>query len=448
MLGETLIRGNITIENNTNLDVSPSNFNIELHGNWTTQANGRFNARNGVVSFTQGNNQTISVPLANHEFFTLTVNKTNNEVNLNSPVIVNSLVNFTARNINSTQTNYLQFNDDAVVGTGGNAPKASSHVNGWVRKVGNDAFTFPVGNGTIYRPIGISDPNNINTSFEANYVYTNAPHPLTGAVLPVTVERISVAEHWNLNRLVSGGGSSSDVRVTLSWENPFSGGVQSFDSLVVVRWNGSAWIDHGPNIPAVVPGGRTGNNIAGTVTTSSAIASFSPFTLGSRSQIIFNPLPVNLISFDAKQAGLQTILDWQVAQEIGLASYTVQRSTDGRSFTDLSTTTAKGLPEIQNYRSLDPQPAKGNNYYRLKMNDLDGAYEYSSIVMVYHGLGKDVIFSAYPNPTDGTRITFAELAQGLSIQLIQIHNELGQLIQPDQQVLSNRKEIDAVFQNL
>ena len=71
----------------------------------------------------------------------------------------------------SDATNILIVDDDA---TSSNASD-DSYVDGYMRKVGDEAFTFPSGNGGFYGPIGISAPTAGTDQFEAQYIYS-IPH--------------------------------------------------------------------------------------------------------------------------------------------------------------------------------------------------------------------------------------------------------------------------------
>lgn len=109
------------------------------------------------------------------------------------------------------------------------------------------------------------------------------------------------------------------------------------------------------------------------------------------------PLPVNLISFNAKALNNKyVLLNWKVAEEKGLKEYIVERSVDGYNFEAIGSVTAR----LSNaYDLIDYRPYPGINYYRLKMVDIDGASRHSEIQQVAFK-GKSLI-SLYPNPTTG-----------------------------------------------
>ncbi len=423
LIGNIIVRGNLTIENRNSFDVTTGNFLIDLRGNWVGQTDSRFESRGGTVLMSGGNAQTIAAGTSQHDFNIIQVNKTGNNVTLNTPVISRTRVDFTNRYIVATSVNHLFFQDNATVGTGGNAPRNASHVIGWARKQGDDAFTFPVGNGQFYRAIGISAPPSATTVFAANYVRA-FPQGSVGAPLDASLRNISVLEYWNLDRIVNAGGGNSAAQVTLSWVDIVSGGVGTFDSVVVTRWNGTFWANSGP-----APGGpnRTGNNLNGTVTTSAALDVFSPFTLGSVARFIFNPLPVNLISFNVTQSASTAISVWKVAEEQEVREYQIERSIDGKSFSPI-TSIASLKSSSAEYRFVDQSPASGWNYYRLRTIEDNGDVRLSSVVSLYFETGKGFNLSLFPNPVTGGNLTIKSFEGKANIRLNSIVDPMGRRI--------------------
>ncbi|HZK64157.1 MAG TPA: T9SS type A sorting domain-containing protein [Puia sp.] len=95
-------------------------------------------------------------------------------------------------------------------------------------------------------------------------------------------------------------------------------------------------------------------------------------------------LPVVLVQFLATKNPDATIkLSWATAQEINSSSFDVERSADQGSWEKIGSVKAKGYASTtSNYTFTDQFPLAGNGYYRLKMIDLDGKYEYSKVVFV------------------------------------------------------------------
>ncbi len=107
-------------------------------------------------------------------------------------------------------------------------------------------------------------------------------------------------------------------------------------------------------------------------------------------------MPVHLLSFTAQPTSPATVaLQWTVEAEQNFDNYEVQRSINGRSF--ITTATIQGNNSKQ-YSCLDKIYTEGNQrlYYRLKMVDKDGKYNYSPIETLKLLYSKS--FTIYPNP--------------------------------------------------
>jgi len=116
-------------------------------------------------------------------------------------------------------------------------------------------------------------------------------------------------------------------------------------------------------------------------------------------------LPVELASIQATTVEANVEVSWQTASEVNTSRFEVQHSTNGTSWNTLTELEAAGNYEgLLNYRFVHAEPSAGINYYRLKMVDLDGTFEYSKIVNVLYSRA---VVNAYlfPNPSTGS-VTF------------------------------------------
>ncbi|MEP6584032.1 MAG: T9SS type A sorting domain-containing protein [Ginsengibacter sp.] len=107
--------------------------------------------------------------------------------------------------------------------------------------------------------------------------------------------------------------------------------------------------------------------------------------------------PVTLINFNATRNGSENSITWSTSQELNSRYFAVERSTDGINFSKIGQVAAAGNSNTQRtYQFVDPSPAKGINYYRLMIVDIDNAIKYSVVKNVKNfGL---VRFVVYPNP--------------------------------------------------
>jgi hypothetical protein len=96
-----------------------------------------------------------------------------------------------------------------------------------------------------------------------------------------------------------------------------------------------------------------------------------------------NPLPVVLIAFSGKQEGQAISLSWTTASEENNDYFVVEHATDEMIFEERERVNGNGnSSQLNFYSSRDDEPAAGNNYYRLKQVDFNGAFKYSNIISV------------------------------------------------------------------
>jgi hypothetical protein len=113
------------------------------------------------------------------------------------------------------------------------------------------------------------------------------------------------------------------------------------------------------------------------------------------------PLPLSLLSFNAKATGNTIALQWATANEINCKSFEVQRSVDGINFSTIVTIDAKGNNGSSNneYNTTDYNVAALTIvYYRLKEVAADGSSTYSAIVKVNLNSKASFKVNIAPNP--------------------------------------------------
>ncbi len=93
------------------------------------------------------------------------------------------------------------------------------------------------------------------------------------------------------------------------------------------------------------------------------------------------PLPVKLTLFALVQAQGSNLLKWRTSGELNSDYFSLERSNNGRVFTEIGRINAAGNSTAElNYSYSDIAPLPGINYYRLVSVDLDGRFEYSKII--------------------------------------------------------------------
>ena len=451
--GQFVVNGGATLDMNTYQLLSSAapgsnnTFTLNSTANViTANVNGLQNTTVGSVStsiatrtYSSGANYTYdAIAIQNSGIFTTTpvANQVNNltinntagtnttGVTLQQEFKVASTCTFVSGVFTTTDVNVLTINDDAVIVGADLNVSSNKYVNGPLKKIGNDAFTFPVGKQSHgCRPIYISAPANTTDQFRAELIRGDAG--LLGPVTSVGLARVSGCEYWYLDRLVG----SSNVNVTLSWSGESPCNAQSYvtdlPNLVVAHFNNTSWDAHGSN-------GYTGNAVSGTVTWNytgsyNATPIHTPWALGS---LVWygNPLTVKFVNLKASEKDGLVKVEWANIAETGVDKYFVEHSTDGRNFTEINITTARrNNGDRTDYLWWHTTPANGLNYYRIRAIEFNGAVTYSPIVRL--NLDKNYTdLVVYPNPVKGDHITLAAPTMAAGKYDIILFNMAGQTI--------------------
>ncbi len=135
-----------------------------------------------------------------------------------------------------------------------------------------------------------------------------------------------------------------------------------------------------------------------------------------------SPLPVTLVSFEARCNGSDLIFDWTTNSERNNDYFTLESTEDGISFETLGKVKGAGnSDEILNY-SLQAAEAGDARYFRLKQTDFNGESSHSNVIYAdCHLAGK---LKLYPNPNNGS-FRISGLNEGANVS---IRNEIGQLV--------------------
>ncbi len=142
-----------------------------------------------------------------------------------------------------------------------------------------------------------------------------------------------------------------------------------------------------------------------------------------------SPLPIELLSFSGEVVRDQVELKWVTINEIDNAGFEVQRSIDGVNWKILDFVEGYGNTlEMMEYSYTDESPQTGENYYRLKQVDFDGAYEvYKTLVFNIGGKVSHEV-SVFPNPVVSKGVLSFNTTQETKDSEIVIYNQLGKAV--------------------
>jgi len=295
------------------------------------------------------------------EVTSLSINKASGNVKLNSDFSVDGTLTFTSGIIDAT-SNDLTFTSSATVTGASDA----SHVKGVVNKntASTSQFIFPIGDGTTYSPIAVTPNATSSTDWEVSYsnaAYSDLSIDASG------LDHVSSNEYWNLNR-VSG---TADAVVDIWWTS--ADDVTDYADLTIAHYNGTDW--------EMIATSPYGTNSSGYIRSQGPVTSFSPFTIGTTSNV--NALPVGIVMFEGKEENLKNKLLWQVASEKNVDHFIVEKTKDGEFFEFVGSLISEQSDlEIHNYSLMDEKVDPIINYYRLIAVDLNGVHTKYNLISI------------------------------------------------------------------
>jgi Secretion system C-terminal sorting domain len=286
----------------------------------------------------------------------------------------------------------------ATMGAAYSSPSDAANINGYVKKYGNEVFTFPVGSGIDLRTVTISAPALTTDAYSTAWILGDpsgnmdptSPNAGSHSAALVSSPIISVSTvgqwDWQVGANLGATGTGAGLTITVSIPDMTAFAIAS--NLRLVGWNGISWVDLSG--AATASGNTENSTLSGTM-----VAGITAIAIGSTSSI----LPIQLQSFTGTSSNCNAIINWKTLQEINTDKFIVQKSADGVNFVAANTVKAADNISGNAYQVTLTQETDAA-YYRLQSVDYDGTYSYSKIVLVKTQCNKENI-AIYPNPVNG-----------------------------------------------
>jgi alpha-tubulin suppressor-like RCC1 family protein len=139
------------------------------------------------------------------------------------------------------------------------------------------------------------------------------------------------------------------------------------------------------------------------------------------------PLPVQLVSFQARRTGATTVaLNWVTATELANAGFGIERSVDGLSFSRIGFVAGAGSSSASLSYTFPDNAAASAAYYRLAQTDTDGTVTFSPVQFVGAESDATTRLLLVPNPASGS-VQALGLPTGATLAL---YDALGRLVRP------------------
>jgi hypothetical protein len=388
--------------------------NIYIVGDITN--NGITDYNGGVIFFNGSSAQTLS---GSNTFSTTSVIFNNvTGISITKCLSINTLATFSSGLV-STPTGSIEPIEFNTIASHTNTSN-SSHVNGFVRKLGTGSFTYPVGDASVYEKVDVNPTSNTSGIVVKYFPADAGAAPFgTSGTDPVPLLYYNALEYWGITPVSSATGS-----VTIYWDNYNNVAIGSISDLKVAHKTGGQWLDEGTTGSGLISSGSV---------TSNALSVWSPFTLGSFSSN--SVLPITLTSFTADAINCAKVnVNWHTALEVDFSRYKLEYSNDGLNFKILSDILPKG--NNSNYEYSYNSESKDPIYFRLKIIDRDDTFSYSPIIYTDNICNSKTV-KVYPNITPDV---FTIESSDNSILTFALYDAKGSLILNES--FSNYKIID------
>lgn len=321
--------------------------------------NGTLDAAAGEVAMQGNNTQQLPSGLFNNQVQVLTIDNPAG-IYLQTSVTVNELV---------LQEGMLHLNNETLTTnliTGGNAAAyVKISGNGKLRsQISNGAsITYPVGT-TSFTPVTITNQSGVADTFEVGLLEEVYDKGTTGDPLALTAARVK--RTWMIHKANPNNGAG--VNFLFQWNPEDVHGILVNPRLFHYDAATEKWVKQTGSFSQ-----PTANSLA----YSGYTGSFSPFSIIDDLYV----LPLTWLSFQAQRENTAALLTWTTTHEYNCKDFVIQYSVNGSQWQTIGVVSAAGVYGSTNrYQFRHTSPAQGNNYYRLMQRDLDGAFNYSSVV--------------------------------------------------------------------
>lgn len=230
--------------------------------------------------------------------------------------------------------------------------------------------------------------------------------------VPATIQS-RMGRFWKFQKTGTGVAGSLSVSFNMTGFSPLTGS----DLRLLVSTAGS----FGTATTTIISGSYSAPYFTASLPTTGGVY----FTVGSINKLT-TPLPVELLRFDAEECGRQVCLEWSTATETNNDFFSIDKTRDGILFEPVATVDGAGnSTSALNYHATDNAPYEGESYYRLKQTDYNGASVCSGLKAVHFNAPGPFAFDLYPNPSDGSAISFSVTAGKEEEVLVVVYDARG-----------------------
>ena len=273
------------------------------------------------------------------------------------------------------------------------------------------SFTVPVGSADQKVNLHIMD-NNGNSTYGV-IMDDVEMHPQTDlAINGTTSANINSTYNYSVSNSPASG-------ISYNW---------SFDSGATPATATSA-------TPAAKWGTGGNKNLSVTISNSSCQVATLTTTV-----VVTGTLPVHFTSFTGILKDNRAAITWSTVNELNNSYFVVERSLNGRNFDSVGRVQAGS--NSSNTYSFNENNTNATSYYRVKQVDLNGAYTYSTVIVLKNTAGGKEV-TVYPTQATST-INYVLSSEAPAAVMVQVYTITGQPVISQQATLQQGLNVRAV----
>ncbi|MDI3544830.1 MAG: hypothetical protein PWQ43_424 [Rikenellaceae bacterium] len=388
----------ITIDSTRTFTFSSSNSKLWVYRNMNI--NTSFSLTQGLVLFKGSENGTLSIDDdVTAKFYNVEIDKNTSSSNLfladdNSSLIVKNQLTLTNGIINNQNNNsfvIIENSDPNAITLYGINNYIANKIKRKVNSTGS--YDLPLGTTAYFELANI----NLNNAPDISYINANfntpiSPIDISGLGLYVDGTLLTELLDYGYWTIEQQGATTIDYDITITSRGHTNQGPFAAAHTIVKRDNSSTnWYLEGTHNNSDQAMGTDPNGTNWVKAKRTHLTAMSDFAIAKGT----NPLPINLLYFDAYIENQQIKLKWATATEQNVSHFSIYRN----NYTKNTQNAILNIPafgnsnQLQEYIETDYNPVNGWNTYYLEETDYDGSQTLVATDAIYYNIDKGLEYN-------------------------------------------------------
>ena len=154
------------------------------------------------------------------------------------------------------------------------------------------------------------------------------------------------------------------------------------------------------------------------------------------------PLPLKLLSFQGTLVSNKVQLSWAVNDNQTGNSFTIEKSTDGKRYTEVKKVMITGRIGSESYLYNENESLNGSAFYRIKLENKDYSRSYSRIIFLKSTDGRNDGITVLQNPIRSA-LSFSFTAEKSGPATVNLYNMMGVRMQSFQVLVQKGSNVIA-----